>query len=582
MSEWNRNLFPRKLMSNKNNINFAILGLSIVFSYLLPIHIHPLRTFYQDAIVILGLLLAILSLSLNGQLKLRFNGLSLIGIGLASCILCQFLLEHSQALEDLFIPCLYLLLLPFAYSVGASLSTEREQQEKLCLAFAYAYVLAGALSVAMQIVQISGLHLGSLVMFISNAGSFPRPYANVAQPNQLALMLCFALASTWFLYRKIKITKTVAIVAAVTLIVGLVFTQSRIGWIILPVFCFYIWKTQTDVNERRAPAAFFMLLLMAYFLMVFGLSHIIGHFGFSGGSVAEHVGGRSERMGLWAQAWSMAAHHLWFGVGWGGFGPAQVQIAADFPSSTYAEHAHNIVLNFAAELGWPLTVLIFTGLGCWFYRACMQPVKTSTRQFAILCLIAVFVHSLVEFPLWYGYVLFPTAIFMGMLHQMRWSGGGVMIRKALIIPVVVFGLFLTGAITWDYQRVVTGFNVLRWEQSGTKVDVRLLEQPEFTFFSQFFAYFKLMKIEPAEGMSKETIAYVEHWTPRFGFVHILNKMAEIYVLNGAPEKAERMMQTLQRLHPDLYPDYFDYWKAKGNIDARYRVVFVNMPRRDAP
>lgn len=569
-------------MSNKNNINFAILGLSIVFSYLLPIHIHPLRTFYQDAIVILGLLLAILSLSLNGQLKLRFNGLSLIGIGLASCILCQFLLEHSQALEDLFIPCLYLLLLPFAYSVGASLSTEREQQEKLCLAFAYAYVVAGLLSVAMQIAQVAGLHLGALVMFIPKAGSFPRPYANVAQPNQLALMLCFALAASWFLYRKMKITRAVGIITVLTLIVGVVLTQSRIGWIILPVFCFYIWKTQTDVNERRAPAAFFILLLTAYFLMVFGLSHIIGHFGFSGGSVAAHVGGRSERMGLWAQAWSMAFHHPWFGVGWGGFGPAQVQIAADFPSSTYAEHAHNIVLNFAAELGWPLTVLIFTGLGCWFYRACMQPVKTSTRQFAILCLIAVFVHSLVEFPLWYGYVLFPTVIFMGMLHQMRWSGGGVMIRKALIIPVVVFGLFLMGAITWDYQRVVTGFNVLRWEQSGRKVDVRLLEQPEFTFFPQFFAYFKLMKIEPAEGMSKETIAYVEHWTPRFGFVHILNKMAEIYVLNGAPEKAERMMQTLQRLHPDLYPDYFDYWKAKGNIDARYRAVFVNMPRRDAP
>jgi hypothetical protein len=42
-----------------------------------------------------------------------------------------------------------------------------------------------------------------------------------------------------------------------------------------------------------------------------------------------------------------------------------------------------------------------------------------------------------------------------------------------------------GAITWDYQRVVKGFNVLRWEQSGTKVDVRLLEQPEFTFFRNF-------------------------------------------------------------------------------------------------
>jgi peptidoglycan/LPS O-acetylase OafA/YrhL len=101
-------------MSNKNNINFAILGLSIVFSYLLPIHIHPLRTFYQDAIVILGLLLAILSLSLNGQLKLRFNGLSLIGIGLASCILCQFfwnIRKHWKICLFLACICCYFLLL---------------------------------------------------------------------------------------------------------------------------------------------------------------------------------------------------------------------------------------------------------------------------------------------------------------------------------------------------------------------------------------------------------------------------------------------------------------------------------------
>lgn len=569
-------------MSNKNNINYVILSLSIIFSYLLPIHIHPLRTFYQDAIVILGLLLAILSLSFNGQLKLRLNGVSLIGIGLVSFILCQFFLRNSQSVEDLLIPCLYLLLLPFAYSVGASLSADSKQQEKLCLVFAYAYLVAGLLSVAMQIVQSTGLYLGSLVMFIPKVGFFPRPYANVAQPNQLALMLCFAFASTWFLYRKMKIPSMITVVTTIMLTIGLVLTQSRIGWIILPLFCFYLWRTQTDENEQQVPALIFLVLPVFYFLMVFSLSYIISHFGFSGGSVVEHVGGRSERMGLWKQAWSIAAHHPWLGAGWGGFGPAQVYIAADFPSSTYAEHAHNIVLNFAAELGWPVTGLIFAGLTCWFYQTCLRPAKTARRQFAILCLIAVLVHSLVEFPLWYGYVLFPTVILMGMLHQMRWPADGVVLPKALIVPVVALAVFFMGGITWDYQRVVKGFNVLRWEQSGAKVDLRSLEQPEYTLFPQFFAYFKLMKIEPAEGMSAETIAYAEHWTPRFGFVHILNKMAEIYVLNGSPQKAERMMQTLQRLHPDLYPDYFDYWKAKGNIDARYRDVFVNMPRRDAP
>lgn len=569
-------------MSNKNNINYAILGMSIAFSYLLPIHIHPLRTFYQDAIVILGLLLTIFSLSLNEQLKLRFSGLCLISTGIVVAIFCQFFFGNSQDIEDLLIPCLYLLLLPFAYSVGASLSAERELAEKLCLAFAYAYLVAGLLSVAMQIVQVTGLRIDTLVMFIPKAVFFPRPYANVAQPNQLALMLCFALASTWFLYSRMKISKGLAVAGTGVLIIGLVLTQSRIGWIILPLFCFYIWKTQIAENGQQIPKLILILLPVVYFLMVFSLSFIISHFGFSGGSVAEHVGGRSERMGLWRQAWSMAAHHPWSGVGWSGFGPAQVSIAADFPSSTYAEHAHNIVLNFAAELGWPLTVLVFVGLAWWFYRAGLQPVKTSARQFAVLCLIGVFVHSLVEFPLWYGYVLFPTAILMGMLHQMRWPEGGVMLPKALITPVVALAVFFMGAVTWDYQRVVKGFNVLRWEQSGTKVDLHALEQPEFTLFPQFFAYFKLMKTEPAEGMSAETIAYAEHWTPRFGFVHILNKMAEIYVLNGSPKKAERMMQTLQRLHPDLYPEYFDYWKAKGNIDVRYRDVFVNMPRRDAP
>jgi tRNA(Glu) U13 pseudouridine synthase TruD len=82
-------------------------------------------------------------------------------------------------------------------------------------------------------------------------------------------------------------------------------------------------------------------------------------------------------------------------------------------------------------------------------------------------------------------------------------------------------------------------------------------------------------------MSAADIAKLERMSQRFGFVHILNKLAEVYVLNGQVNKAGRMMLTLQRLHPDAYPAYFDYWKAQSVLNSRYRTVFEQMPKRDS-
>lgn len=55
----------------------------------------------------------------------------------------------------------------------------------------------------------------------------------------------------------------------------------------------------------------------------------------------------------------MVKQHPWFGVGWFGFGTEQVKIAADFPSTIYAEHSHNLVLNLMAELGVAAIFLMF-------------------------------------------------------------------------------------------------------------------------------------------------------------------------------------------------------------------------------
>jgi hypothetical protein len=187
---------------------------------------------------------------------------------------------------------------------------------------------------------------------------------------------------------------------------------------------------------------------------------------------------------------------------------------------------------------------------------------------------------MVEFPLWYAYVLLPIALMMGMVHQLRWSSQGTAAPRIGLLLSFIFGCLLLVLVTIDYQRVVSGFKALHTQQTDTMVKKELLAEPSVSLFSDYYAYFTLSRLLPTEDMSAEEISFVEGMSQRFGYVHVLNKLAEVYVLNGQPQKAQRIMLTLQRLHPFAYPEYFDFWKKKSEVDVRYRVVFVAMPKRD--
>ncbi|WP_295750657.1 O-antigen ligase family protein [Undibacterium sp.] len=440
------------------------------------------------------------------------------------------------------------------------------------------HLFAALLSLVMQQLQLAGVDATPFVMYMVPSAQL-RPFANVAQPNQLALLFCLALGSLWYLYQTMRLPAKISILLALCLLWGLVLTQSRIGWLIIPLFA--LLAGLAKVGELSINRTVLGGLLLLYIALVLGLPQLGQWLGFSSASVAAHVGGRSERWVLIQQAWQMAASHPWLGVGWFGFGAEQVRIAADFSSTTYAEHSHNLLLNFAAELGWPATILIFSGLSWWLWQCCIKVKASMPVRFAIFCLIAVGVHSMVEFPLWYAYVLMPVGLLMGMLHQLRWPAAGRVLPRAAIVLPSVAALLAMVLLTVDYQRVVNGFNILRTGKTYTGADKRALTRPQFTLFGEYFLYFDVMGVTAHEGMSAAEIAAVEHMSRRFGFVHILNKLAEVYALNGQPQKAERTMLTLQRLHPYSYPEYFDYWKSQAELDQRYAVVFIAMPKRDA-
>lgn len=553
-------------------------ALAVMLAWLCPYHIHPFRSYYNDLAMLAALALLMLGLSRRAGLQLPLPSLAAVPLFLVAVILLQGWLMPLVYPPDQLFSLAYLFAASLAVCLGAAVSGDQELRQRLLIGLAGLMLLAAVISVWIQITQLAGMNITPFVMYLAKTAALGRPYANIAQPNQLALILCFGMAANWLICLYRLTDRWTALASMLFILCGLVLTQSRIGWIIVPLFSVLMaWN-----GRRRTEAGWQMYLFMPaiYFSLVLMLPHLVGVLGYSGGSVAEHIGGRSERLGLWKQALHMANSHPFAGVGWAGFGPEQIRIAADFPVTTYAEHAHNLFLNFAAELGWPVTLLLTLGAVLWAYRV-RRLADQPLNLFAILCLSAALVHSMVEFPLWYAYILLPVAFLMGYLHQQVARPRCFTLPFHLINGVILAAVLSATWMTWDYQRVVAGFNVLRWQPEATVQRSKALQPPEYTLYPEFFIYFKLMGMHAEEGMAAEQIAYIEKWTPRFGFVHILNKLAEVSVLNGKPEQAGRAMKTMQKLHPDSYPEYYDYWQAKAAIDPRYMQVFNTMPDRNA-
>lgn len=563
-------------------LNLWVFGLLFLVSNLLSIHVHPFRTYYHEAVVVLAVLWIFLGFSRSPSLKLRFPKLIVLPLFLIFLFVLQVLLLQTQ-LQHVIYPLFYVALSGLAMIVGATWVAESNGAERYCLMFSLVQLSAAVSSVLMQCVQISGMDLSPVVMYMAHNASTPmRAFANVAQPNQLALLLCFGLSSIWWLVQAKRLAGFSALGLSLFLLWGLALTQSRIAWIILPVFVLLCWFRL--VGEFAISRAALLFLLLVFIGLVWCLPSIAEFCGFSGASVAERVGGRSERSGLLQQAWFIVKQHPWLGVGWFGFGAEQVKIAADFPSTIYAEHSHNLILNLMAELGVPAAFLILGGLLFWFYQTCVarSAARNTHVGFALLSLIAVGVHSMVEFPLWYAYVLLPIAVLMGMVHQLRWVNAGIAFPRVITAAISIVGMVLLVLVTLDYQSVVKGFIAFRQAPTIEAVPQQAIARPGFTLLPDYFDYFQLMKITPKESMSAQEIAFVERMSLRFGYVHVLNKLAEVYVLNGNISKAQRVLQTMQRLHPTAYPGYFDYWQSLAQNDVRFAVVFLMMPKRDAP
>lgn len=331
-----------------------------------------------------------------------------------------------------------------------------------------ALVLSGLCSSALACVQYftPSWADGAWIAQPANSG---RAFANLRQPNLLGTLLLIGLcALPIWAHQTVRIRRWIWAPAAVFTL-GVALTSSRTALIGLLMLGSWAALDRRMPRAARQLFAGAVALGLAWWAALWAYGHLGGvvYFGEARLSTGSDIS--SSRFRIWANTLQLIADHPWTGVGWGNFNFAWT--LSPFPDRPVAffDHTHNLVLQLAVELGIPLTLALLA-LGMWvLWRARgglrhSDPSQALVARCSLMMLMVVGWHSMLEYPLWYPYFLFPTAFALGVYLSIGWrrhadqtpAAGS---QTASVLAALVGLLMIAGALyaIWDYQRVVQIF-----------------------------------------------------------------------------------------------------------------------------
>ena len=331
------------------------------------------------------------------------------------------------------------------------------------------WLVVALLSCAMALCQYFGVEPW-FAPWISQAGD-GTAFANLRQRNQFATLTGIGLLALVYLQTvaqtataqaaaraptQIPVTSPLQHVwpwaALLLLAAGNAATASRTGavqWLLLAVLggC---WRSSLTTHARRL----LLLAVPVYAAMAAVVPLLAALADQATGNLltrmADTTGG--GRVALYSNVWDLILQQPWLGWGWRELAYAHYAQHFDNRFPMILDNAHNLPLHLAVELGVPFALLVCGVLVWWVLRNQPWREVQPQRQLAWGVLLLIGVHSLTEYPLWYGPFLMTAGLCVGLL-----CGPLKLPNKALAsVSIALATLFLiafTSYAGWDYYRV---------------------------------------------------------------------------------------------------------------------------------
>jgi len=308
---------------------------------------------------------------------------------------------------------------------------------------AASWLFAAVFNACVGVAQYAGLISDSSIWWSASTGG--EVYGNLRQRNQLATLLAIGLASAFYLLTVMEGRARWLVAACVVLLSAVnALTSSRTGmlhWIVLCGVALLapLWGARRGWRGWALLAAGSYAVTMAFAPVMFErLSNDLG-------CVSRKV--------LWQNAWYLSLQHPW--TGWGLGEMDYAHHVTLYPGERFClivDNAHNLFLHAAVELGWPFAVLLLA--------ACVAVVvvgrpwreRAPHRLLAWAVLAVILLHSLVEYPLWYGPFQLAVVLAGALLWSRREPRGGGPMPRAQRAPWAL-AVALVGYVAWDYHRM---------------------------------------------------------------------------------------------------------------------------------
>jgi len=347
-------------------------------------------------------------------------------------------------------------------------------------ALAWGVLAAGVINALVGLLQYGNLAEDLLPWITSPTAG--RAWGLLRQRNQFGTSISLALVAALWLYAMGDSgrIRSSLVAAVVLLIAATAASGSRTGLlqvVLISVAAGVVaWKERRIASDpiavRRLPPP---LALLAILPLYFALNWLLPQLAAIGtpskaiasaGALVHRLQpaalGNESRLTLWHNVLSLIAERPLTGWGWGELSYAHFM--AVYPGPRFPvllDNAHNLPLHLAVELGIPAAVLICGGFLWLVISARPWRERDPNRLMAWGLVGVILVHSLLEYPLWYGPFQLVFGLCLGMLWPARpTEGSSPRSRKRWLPDRRRFQAFASIALlsfvvyaAWDYTRI---------------------------------------------------------------------------------------------------------------------------------
>ncbi len=467
-------------------------------------------------------------------------------------------------------------------TLGGAGMRARPDAEALFIAFCWAWVATGALNIVIALLQVFAPGLGDGNWLAASA--YPgRAVGNLRQPNHLSSLLLWHCIAVVALFELGQLRRWLAVLLLAAGVFAVVLTASRTG--LVSVALLAVWgllDRRLSKPARRLLWAAPVIYAVAWEVMAQWAT--LSQQAFGGSERLAETDISSSRFAIWRDTLELIRQQPWTGVGWGEFNMAWTLTPFPNRPTAFFDHTHNLPLQLAVELGLPLAALVL-GLLLWgLWQAASRawrsegPLGTAQRS-AVLMVVMIGLHSLLEYPLWYAYFLLPAAWVFGFALQGDTPAAPVAVRAAPKINVLVVGALVVigGAAmsVFDYWRVSLIFEP---GDSATSLQRRITTGQRSVFFAHHADYAALTSDMPQPDPAR---AYDR--APHYLLdTRLMMTWARALAAQGRIDEARHLAARLREFHKPDAADFFKDCPAAALPAAPGLPFQCELPQRAVP